>query len=339
MKLHDRGRFVLIFLAILAALAGFAVWFVTATPGERHRGPLPPLDPAGLQRAEILRAHVRAVASEEHNVGHPEALERSARYIEATLSGLGYAVSREEFETQGVKVRNLEVRRTGPSGGKSRLIVIGAHYDSARGAVGANDNGSGVAALLELARFLKTVQLPEGAEVQLVFYVNEERPWSKTEYMGSTVHAKSLARDGREVAAMLSLETIGWYSDAPNSQRYPFPLSLFYPSTGNFIGFVANLGSRSLMHRVIASFRRNVAFPSEGAAAPASIPGIDWSDHWSYWQFGWPALMVTDTAPFRYPHYHTMQDTPDKLDYDRLARVVTGLEGVLRELIAPGPRD
>ena len=138
---------------------------------------------------------------------------------------------------------------------------------------------------------------------------------------------------------MLSLETIGWYSDAPNSQRYPFPLSLFYPSTGDFIGFVANLGSRSLMHRVIGSFRRSVAFPSEGAAAPASIPGIDWSDHWSYWQFGWPALMVTDTAPFRYPHYHTPQDTPDKLDYDRLARVVAGLEGVLRELITPEPRD
>jgi hypothetical protein len=333
MKLHDRGRLVLIFLAILAAFAAFAVWFATATPGERHRGPLPPLGLAGLQLAEILKAHVRAVAGEEHNVDRPEALERSARYIETTLSALGYAVDRDEFETEGVKVRNLEVSRVGP-GPSKRLIVIGAHYDSRAGAVGANDNGSGVAALLELARFLKTVHLADGVEVQLVFYVNEELPWSYTEHMGSYVHAKGLARDGREVAAMLSLETIGWYSDAPNTQRYPFPLSLFYPSTGNFIGFVANLKSRGLMHRVIAAFRSSVAFPAEGAALPESTPKVSASDHWSYWQFGWPALMVTDTAPFRYPHYHTLQDTPDKIDYERLARVVTGLEGVLRELIA-----
>jgi hypothetical protein len=338
MTLHDRGRRVLIFLAILVAVAGFAVWFVTATPGERHRGPLPPLDSAGLQLAEILKAHVRAVASEEHNVAHPEALERSARYIETTLSALGYAVSRDEFDTEGVKVRNLEASRAGP-GPSRQLIVIGAHYDSARGAVGADDNGSGVAALLELARFLKTVQLAEGVEVQLVFYVNEELPWFGTEQMGSYLHSKGLARDGREVAAMLSLETIGWYSEAPNTQRYPFPLSLFYPSTGNFIAFVANLNSRGLMHRVIAAFRNSVAFPSEGATLPESTPKVSASDHWSYWKFGWPALMVTDTAPFRYPYYHTPQDTPDKIDYDRLARVVIGLEGVLRELITPDPRD
>jgi len=332
--LRDRGRFVLVFLAILVAFAGFAVWFVTATPGERHRGPLPRLDAAGLQLAEILKAHVRAVASEEHNVGHPEALERSARYIETALTALGYAVDHDEFETQGVKVRNIEVSRAGP-GPSERLIVIGAHYDSKEGAVGANDNGSGVAALLELARFLKTVQVAEGAEVQLVFYVNEELPWSRTEHMGSHVHAKSLARDGREVAAMLSLETIGCYSDVPGSQRYPFPLNLFYPSTGDFIAFVANLRSRSLLHRVIGSFRNRVAFPAEGTAAPESLADIGRSDHWSYWRHGWPALMVTDTAPFRYAHYHTLQDTPDKLDYDRLARVVQGLEGVLRDLAAP----
>jgi len=338
MKLRDSGRLVLIVCVILAALVGFAVWFMTVTPGERHRGPLPPLDPAGLRLAEILKAHVRAVASEEHNVDRPEALERSARYIETTLSALGYAVDRDEFETEGVKVRNLEVSRAG-HGPSKRLIVVGAHYDSRAGAVGANDNGSGVAALLELARFLKTVRLADGVEVQLVFYVNEELPWSYTEHMGSFVHAKGLARDGREVAAMLSLETIGWYSDAPTTQRYPFPLSLFYPSEGNFIAFVANLNSRSLMHRVIAAFRSSVTFPAEGAALPESTPKVSSSDHWSYWQFGWPALMVTDTAPFRYPHYHTLQDTPDKLDYDRFARVVTGLEGVLRELIAPGPRD
>jgi len=319
-------------LAILVVFVGLAVWYMTAMPGTRHHGPLQPLGSGDRQLPADLNAHVVAVASEEHNAGHPEALERSARYIEATLSGLGYAVSRQEFETEGVKVRNLEVRRAAPGAGNARLIVIGAHYDSAQGAVGADDNGSGVAALLELARLLKSVQPAEGLEMRLVFYVNEELPWFATEKMGSLVHASGLAREGREVVAMLSLETIGWYSDAQGSQRYPFPFNLLYPSTGDFIGFVANPRSRSLLHRVIGSFRRHAAFPSEGAVGLESIAGVSWSDQWAYWTFGWPAVMVTDTAPFRYPHYHTLRDTPDKLDYERLARVVQGLEGVLRDL-------
>ncbi len=235
-----RVRISLAVLSILVVLVAFAVWFMTAMPGARHRGLLQPLGVADQQLLANLKSHVAAVASEEHNVGHPEALERSARYIEAALSGLGYAVSRQEFETQGVTVRNLEVRRAGPGAGKARLIVIGAHYDSAQGAVGADDNGSGVAALIELARLLESVQPAGGLEMRLVFYVNEELPWFGTEKMGSLVHASGLALGEREVVAMLSLETIGWYSDAPGSQRYPFPFNLLYPSTGDFIGFVAN---------------------------------------------------------------------------------------------------
>ena len=332
-----RVRIALTVLSILVVFVAFAVWFMTAMPGARHRGPLQALGIGDQELLANLKAHVVAVASEEHNAAHAEALERSARHIEATLSGLGYAVSRQEFETEGVKVRNLEVRRAGPGAKKARLIVIGAHYDSAQGAVGADDNGSGVAALLELARLLKSVQPAEGLEMRLVFYVNEELPWFATEKMGSLVHASGLAREAREVVAMLSLETIGWYSDAPGSQRYPFPFNLLYPSTGDFIGFVANPRSRRLLHRVIGSFRRYAAFPSEGAVGLESIAGVSWSDQWAYWQFGWPAVMVTDTAPFRYPHYHTLRDTPDKLDYDRLARVVLGLEGVVRDLVTAAP--
>jgi len=334
-----RVRIALTVLSILVAFVAFAVWFMTAMPGARHRGPLQPLGVGDQRLRANLKAHVVAVASEEHNAGHPEALERSASYIEATLSGLGYSVSPQEFETEGVKVRNLEVRRAGSGAGKARLIVIGAHYDSAQGAVGADDNGSGVAALLELARLLKSVQPAEGLEMRLVFYVNEELPWFATEKMGSLVHASGLAREGREVVAMLSLETIGWYSDAPGSQRYPFPFNLLYPSTGDFIGFVANPRSRSLLHRVIGSFRRHAMFPSEGAVGLESIAGVGWSDQWAYWKFGWPAVMVTDTALFRYPHYHTLRDTPDKLDYDGLARVVLGLEGVVRDLVTGAPQN
>ena len=307
---------------------------MAAMPGERYRGPLQPLGVEDRRLAEDLKAHVVAVASEEHNVGHPEALERSARYIETTLAGLGYAVARQEFETAGVKVRNLEVARAGPGAGKPQLIIVGAHYDSAQGAVGANDNGSGVAALIELALAFKQVRPGEGFEIRFVFYVNEELPWFGTDKMGSNLHAASLAREGRQVVAMLSLETIGWYSSAPASQHYPFPFNLLYPSTADFIGFVANPRSRALVRRIVGAFRRHAAFPSEGAVGPESIRGIGWSDQWSYWQRGWPAVMVTDTALYRYPHYHTLHDTPDKLDYDGLARVVKGLEGVVRELVA-----
>jgi Zn-dependent M28 family amino/carboxypeptidase len=174
--------------------------------------------------------------------------------------------------------------------------------------------------------------------VRFVAFVNEEPPFYRSEQMGSRVYARRSRERRDHIVAMLSLETIGYYSDEPGSQLYPFPLRFFYPSTGNFLAFVANLGSRGLLREALASFRRNAQFPSEGVAAPAFIPGVDWSDHWSFWQESYPALMVTDTAPYRYPHYHTLQDTPDKLDYERLARVVMGLHGMLRDLAKAPPR-
>ena len=152
------ARIVLTAVAILVVLVAFAVWYMTAMPGERHRGPLQPLGTGDQSLPANLKSHVVAVASEEHNVRRPEALERSARYIEGTLAGFGYAVARQEFEADGVRVRNLEVSRPGPGTGRPRLVVIGAHYDSAQGAVGANDNGSGVAALIELARVVKGLE-------------------------------------------------------------------------------------------------------------------------------------------------------------------------------------
>jgi Zn-dependent M28 family amino/carboxypeptidase len=213
----------------------------------------------------------------------------------------------------------------------SEIVIVGAHYDSVLGAPGANDNGSGVAAVIELAR-LFAAEKP-ARTLRLVAFVNEEPPFYHSDAMGSRHYARRSKERGENILAMLSLETIGYYSNLPGSQRYPFPLGLFYPSTGNFIAFVSNLTSRALLHETLASFRRHAGIPSEGVAAPAIIPGVDWSDHWSFWREGWAALMVTDTAPYRYPHYHSAQDTPEKVDYERLARVVTGLHGMLRELV------
>ena len=157
------------------------------------------------------------------------------------------------------------------------------------------------------------------------------------ETMGSLVYAKQCRADQDNIVAMLSLETLGYYKDAPGSQKYPFPLGMLYPDRGDFVGFVSNLPSRGLTHRAISTFRQTTSFPSEGACLPEFIPGISWSDHWSFAQVGYPSVMVTDTAPFRNPNYHQSTDTADTLDYERMARVTLGLRKVLEDLAGPSP--
>ena len=311
----------LLYLAAAAAAIAALLWYMVAVPGESFRGPLPPLTADETVLRDRLKRHVTAVASAEHNTRTPERLEAAARYIEAELYTLGYAVRAQAFDSGEGTVRNLEATIAGR---RAASLVFGAHYDSVLGATGANDNGSGVAALLELGRLLRGWQ--PNHTVRLAFFVNEEPPWFQSKAMGSRVYADELLARGERVAAMFSLETIGYYSERPGSQHYPFPLGFFYPDRGDFLAFVANLASRPLLHRAVAAFRAEARFPSEGVAAPALIPGVDWSDQWSFWRHGVPALMLTDTAPYRYPHYHLPSDTPDKVDYDRLARVVAGLE-------------
>ncbi|OGA96950.1 MAG: aminopeptidase [Betaproteobacteria bacterium RIFCSPLOWO2_12_FULL_66_14] len=319
----------MLFWFALAAAIAWLAWYMVAMPGKSYAGGLQPLSEEDKALADRLRRHVRAIASREHNVWTAPALEMAAQYIERTLSEQGHAVAAQRFRYQSSEVRNIEVEIAGGASA-SEIIVVGAHYDSIAGATGANDNGSGVAAVLELARLMRGAQLERS--VRFVAFVNEEPPFYRTGEMGSQYYARRSRERGENVVAMLSLETIGYYSDRGGSQRYPFPLGLFYPASGNFVAFVSNLGSRRLLHRALGAFRRHAEFPSEGVAAPAFIPGVDWSDHWSFWQQGYPALMVTDTALYRYPWYHSVQDTPDKIDYERLARVVTGLGGMLEEL-------
>ena len=319
----------LFWFAVAAALAGL-LWYMIAMPGRSYSEALKPLAPDETQLVTNLRRHVEAIATREHNlVNEPGELEAVARHIEATLSGIGYLVQTQRFTVGRGEARNVEVEIVGATR-PDEVVLVGAHYDSVAGAPGANDNGSGVAALLELARLMR--ESKPARTLRFVAFANEEMPFHRSAAMGSWQHARRCRARSEAVVAMFSLETIGYYSDRPGTQRYPFPLSLFYPSTGNFIAFVSNLASRGLLHDAIASFRRHAAFPSEGIAAPAFIPGVDWSDHWSFWEEGYPALMVTDTALYRYPHYHTQEDTPDKVDCDRLARVVKGLEGMLRDL-------
>jgi Zn-dependent M28 family amino/carboxypeptidase len=292
---------------------------------------------AAPELAERLRGHVHAIASSEHNTGTPRALERAAVYIETALTRAGYRPTRQEYMAGGQRVRNIEVAVGNVATGKrpDRIFIVGAHYDSVPGAPGANDNGSGTAAVLELARLLKAVRPGAGTELRFVLFVNEEPPWligkMRGEEMGSMVHAAGMKRQGRNVKAALVLETMGSHG-TPNSQQLPPGLEGRYPSTGNFIAFVGTLASSNLVREALAAFRAASDFPAEGLAAPAHTTGVTLSDHSSYNRYGYPALMITDTAFMRYPYYHTAQDTPDKLDYEGMARVVTGLAKTIAAL-------
>ena len=319
-----------ILIAILLAIA-----LATLTLETDSAAPAPDL-------SVRLRTHVEAIASQEHNTATPRALEQAARHIEATLEGYGYRLRRQEYETGGQKVRNIEVSvsNTAPGAKPERIFIVGAHYDSARGAPGANrsgnDGGSGTAAVLELARLLKTMQPSRGTEVKFVFFVNEETPSQSANAMGEEVgsmqHARDLKKNGHNVEEALILETIGRYSQARNSQKLPPGLEKHYPSTGNFIAFVGTLESSALVRQALAAFKAQSDFPAKGLAAPAHVMGVTLSDHSSYNRQGYPALMITDTAFLRYPYYHTAQDTPDKLDYASMARVVKGLARTMESL-------
>jgi Zn-dependent M28 family amino/carboxypeptidase len=317
---------------VAVSIAAFLGWMVVM-PGRSWSGPLPALAQEERALAGRLQDHVRAVATHEHNLDHPAAYESAAAYIEAALAKAGYTVQRQPVPAARGLARNLEVEIGGSVPG-SGIVIVGAHYDSVSGAPGANDNGSGVAAVLELARLFRSWKPVR--TWRLALFANEEPPYFQSELMGSHAYAKRSRARGEHILAMYSLETIGYYSEAAHTQHYPFPLGYFYPGRGNFLAFVANLDSRALLHRTIRSFRAHASFPSEGVAAPAFIPGVDWSDQWAFWREGWAAVMITDTAPYRYPHYHTAEDTPDKVDYERLARVVRGLEATFRALDADG---
>lgn len=274
--------------------------------------------------AATLEAHVVKLAGEigERNVFIPQALHSAADYIAAAWRDQGYQVIPYTYRVEGVDCANLEITRRGQRR-PEEFLLIGAHYDSVIGSPGANDNGSGVAALLELSRLF--TRLTPDISVRFVAFVNEEPPFFMGKQMGSLVYARMARGRGDKIRLMASLETIGYFRSEPGSQRYPLLFRAFYPDRGDFIAFVSNLKSRRMMRRAAAAFRAYSDFPLEQTATFALIPGVAWSDHFSFWRQRYRAFMVTDTAFYRYPYYHTANDTPEKLDYASLARVTSGL--------------
>ncbi|MDI5985507.1 M20/M25/M40 family metallo-hydrolase [Halomonas sp. M4R5S39] len=317
-------------LLVLMALGG-GYWMMFQMPGVSYQGTPPPLDDEGQALRERLREHVRVLADEigERHYWRPERLHAAADAIDRAFREAGHEPLRHAVPIRARVFHNIEVRLPGSSV-TDEYLVIGAHYDTVRGTPGADDNASGVAVLLELARLLREAELDRS--LHLVAFVNEEAPFFGSDAMGSLAYARAARARGDDIVGMISLEMLGYYIDAPGSQRHPPLLGHFYPDRGDFVAFVGNLGSRGLVRDAVGAFREHAEMPSEGLAAPELIGDIRRSDHWAFWEMGYPAIMLTDTANFRNSDYHGPRDTHDRLDYETMARLTTALARAVETL-------
>ena len=315
----------MLFVVLIIFLLLIAVWFwvtqpmLTSATSSAERT----VDPARLE------AHVRKLIElGPRDESHIENLDRVAAYIKSELSQTGASVSEQPYRVQGKSYRNV-IAQFGPE--SAERIIVGAHYDTAGPLPGADDNASGVAGLIELARLLGKQQLP--LRVELVAFSLEEPPYFGTTGMGSSVHAVLLSQQNVGVRAMFSLEMIGYFSDAPGSQHFPIGVfQALYPSTGNYISVVGRLSDGLLVRRTKFAMRQAAPLPVYSINAPRFVPGIDFSDQLNYWHAGYGAVMITDTAFYRNLNYHTAHDTAEKLDYQRMAMVVEGVYAAVTEL-------
>ena len=294
----------------------------------------PAINSSSPTLADRLRGHVSHLALEigQRNVFHPQALHAAADYIRSEWLAQGYAVNSQYYQAREVKSENLEVSRPGKTK-PEEIVLVGAHYDTVEGSPGADDNASGIAALLELSHLFASVETER--TLRFVAFTNEEPPFFFWGRMGSAVYAETAKARGEDIRLMISLEMLGSYSDRAGSQGYPPFLKHFYPDRGNFIAMVSNRASREELRQLVTAFQAHSDFPVESLATFEFVPGVAWSDHLSFWRQGYPAMMVTDTAFYRNAAYHSAADTPEKLNYPAMARVVEGLFHALRVLELP----
>ncbi|MFO0855915.1 MAG: M28 family peptidase [Phycisphaerales bacterium] len=306
-------------------------------PGNIYQGPLPPLTDAQRALAAELSRDVHALAGPllGRNQFHEPQLRKCEEFLTSELKAAGLSVSRHAYVSEGVEVANFHAEVRGVSR-PDEIVVFGAHYDCVELVNGpcpaANDNGSGVATVLATARRFASAK--PACTIRFALWANEEPPFFYTKNMGSLVDADRSHALDEKIVAMMTPETLGYYTDQEDSQAYPLPGAEAFdlPTKGDFVAFVGLDNAGPLVKRCVGTFRERAKFPCVGASVPGMIPLVGASDHWSFWRHGVPSLMITDTAPFRYQWYHTPEDTPDKMDFERFARVVEGVEAVLEEV-------
>ncbi len=316
-------------LCLLLLILVYSLYRIVVIPGPDNQTLY---KPAGdlTDVKDRLYQHVHVLSEEigERHHEMPESLARTVAYITQELKDAGLD---PEIQSFGDRPYYNVIAEIAGGDKKSEIIILGAHYDTVWLSPGADDNASGVAALLEIARNFSDSH--PARTIRFVAFANEEYPFSESDSMGSRVYVRSVSDKNENIIGMFSLEMLGYYSNQSGSQKYPLPLKWFYPDTASFIAFVANISSRPLLVRAIRHFRRNSDFPTEGLAAPELfIPDIRRSDHASFWDMGYSAVMITDTASFRNMNYHTVGDVARTLDYERMAAVVNGLTLMLKDL-------
>ena len=281
--------------------------------------------PAYLRQVVTFLAQDIGIRSHQYR----DNLGRTADYIAEQFSSFGCAVTRQSFPFRGQSYDNV-IAELGGASAPERVLVVGAHYDTVRTTMGADDNASGIAGLLALAQALSGAR--QERTIRFAAFCLEEPPAYRTRNMGSYHYARSLSEKGERIEGMICLEMIGYFCDQEGSQHYPVPfMNLRFPKTGNYISLVGNLRSRRFTRQMATAFRKSTDLPVVTLNAPAIVLGIDFSDHWSFNKFGYEAFMVTDTAFFRNPNYHSPADLPDTLDYERMAKVVEGLAGAVAD--------
>jgi hypothetical protein len=311
-----------LWVIILMVLAGIlSAAFIRHNLFKKDMTPKEPL-PVNKDRLYTDIAFLTSLTP-ARNAFNLASLNKSAAYIHQEFRKISSRVIYQTFRVGHREYKNI-ICTVGPENGER--IVVGAHYDVCGDQPGADDNASGVAGLLEIARQVNEQKPELKYRIDFVAYALEEPPYFKTDEMGSAVHAKSLAEAGVKLRGMVCLEMIGYYSEQKNSQDYPVAaLKAIYPNKGNFISVVGNMGQGSMVKHLKKYMQAGSHIDVQSLTAPASVPGVDFSDHLNYWRYNYPAVMITNTAFFRNPHYHLESDTIETLDFDKMAEVVKGV--------------
>jgi Zn-dependent M28 family amino/carboxypeptidase len=321
-------------IAILMMLYGAFVflYLCISMPGQSLSSPPPKLTNFQKELSIRLQEHVwqlAGVIGERHYGEKQDAYNKAAEYIATAFKQNGLVPYEDEFGDK-LQYRNIVAEHYGTTF-SDEVIVIGAHYDSVWGSPGADDNASGVAVMLEVAKELKKIEL--NRTIRFVAFANKEYPSFLTDNMGSLFHVKRSHDRGDNIIAMISFEMLGYYSEEANSQHYPALFQWLYPDTANFVAFVGDFNSRSFLRKSIKAFRESKQFPSEGISIPeVLVPNVRRSDHAAFWKHNIPAFMVTDTMRYRNYNFHNSKDLPNSLNYEYMARVASGLITMIEKL-------
>jgi hypothetical protein len=330
--MENRQRVFVVAIVALAAVLGFSYWYMLMCEGNWEGMTLEAGMGSELGAIEdSLRADIFYL-SETIGPRHPAkyaSLAAAADWITETWEAQGYQVRHQTFLVEGNECANIEIEITGQRA-PTEIVIVGAQYDTWPECPGANNNGSGVAVLLRLGDMLK--EYKPDRTVRLVAFTTQQHPYDNTELMGSLRYARRSKERGENIRVMLSMDAVGIYKDEPGTQKIPFPFSLFYPDRGNFLAFIADLGTRPRVVEATRGFKKASSHPIEAASVPGWVKGASWSDHASFWKYGYAGIQVTDTGAFRASSHGKSNDTMEKINFEALARVAIGIYGAVLEL-------